>query len=128
MRGREGRAEAVAGTFTAQAVANTLWAYARLGRAPGAGLRRQVEERILQLVEDFTFQDIVDTQWAYDQLRIAPPAEVVAGLEARHSAILASLSAFVAAEPGCGVPEARCDADCDAESVACCLLAIRGLF
>ena len=128
MRGLEGRAEAVAGTFKAQEVANTLWAYATLGRAPGAGIRRKLEERILQLVKDFTSKDLADTQWAYGQLGMALPAEVVTGLEARHSAILASLSAFVAADPGRGVPEARCDAYCDAESVACCLLAIRGLF
>ena len=49
---------------------------------------------------------------------MALPAEEATGLEARHSAIAASLSAFVAAEPGRGVPEARCDAGCDAESVA----------
>ena len=113
-----GGAETVAGTFNAQAVANTLWAYARMGQEPGADLRRRLEERILQLVEDFTSQDIADTRWAYEQLGMALPAEVATGLEARHSAIAASLSAFVAAEPGRGVPEARCDADCDAESVA----------
>ena len=39
------------------------------------------------------------------------PAEEATGLEARHSAIVAWLSALVAAEPGRGVPEARCDAD-----------------
>jgi hypothetical protein len=33
----EGRAEAVAGTFNAQNVANTLWAYATMGRSPGRG-------------------------------------------------------------------------------------------
>ena len=101
-----------------QEVANTLWAYARMGREPGADLLWRLEERILQLVEDFTSQDIADTRWAYEQLGMALPAEVATGLEARHSAITASLSAFVAAEPGRGVPEARCDADCDAESVA----------
>ena len=111
MRGLEGRAEAVAGTFNEQNVANTLWAYARMGRAPGVDLRRRLEERILQLVEDFTSQDIADTRWAYEQLGMALPAEVATGLEARHSAIAASLSAFVAAEPGRGVPEARCDAE-----------------
>ena len=31
----EGRAEALAGTFNAQNVANTLWAYATMGREPG---------------------------------------------------------------------------------------------
>ena len=32
----EGRAEALAGTFNAQNVANTLWAYATMGREPAA--------------------------------------------------------------------------------------------
>ena len=36
----EGRAEALAGTFNAQEVANTLWAYATMGREPGAGDRK----------------------------------------------------------------------------------------
>ena len=35
MRELEGRAEALAGTFNAQDVANTLWAYATMGRGPG---------------------------------------------------------------------------------------------
>ena len=35
-----GRAEAVAGTLNAQNVANTLWAYATMGREPGAGMMR----------------------------------------------------------------------------------------
>ena len=36
----EGRAEALAGTFNVQNVANTLWAYATMGREPGAGVMR----------------------------------------------------------------------------------------
>ena len=36
----EGRAEALAGTFKAQQVANTLWAYATMGREPGGRRRR----------------------------------------------------------------------------------------
>jgi len=40
-----GRAEAVAGTFEAQEVANMLWAYATLGRAPGEVLMRGLEGR-----------------------------------------------------------------------------------
>ena len=43
MREVEGRAEALAGMFSAQAVANTLWAYATMGREPGAGLMREAE-------------------------------------------------------------------------------------
>jgi hypothetical protein len=45
MRELEGRAEALAGTFNAQDVANTLWACATMGREPGAGLRRALEGR-----------------------------------------------------------------------------------
>ena len=36
MRELEERAEALVGIFNAQAVSNTLWAYATMGREPGA--------------------------------------------------------------------------------------------
>jgi hypothetical protein len=45
MRELEGRTEALAGTFNAQEVANTLWAYARMGREPGAAVFRAVKGR-----------------------------------------------------------------------------------
>ncbi len=35
MRVLEGQVEAMAGSFNAQEVANTLWAYATMGREPG---------------------------------------------------------------------------------------------
>ena len=40
MTGLEGRGEAVAGTFNAQEVTSTLWAYAKMGREPGVGVKR----------------------------------------------------------------------------------------
>ena len=43
MRDLEGRAEALTGTFKAQEVANTLWAYAKMGREPGVGMRKAME-------------------------------------------------------------------------------------
>ena len=54
----EGRAEALAGTFNAQEVANMLWAYAKMGREPGAVMMRvleggrRVQELALQLVKN----------------------------------------------------------------------------
>ena len=45
MRGLEGRAEALAGTFNAQEVAIMLWAYVTMGREPWAGLMRALEGR-----------------------------------------------------------------------------------
>ena len=98
------RAEAVAGTMNAQEVANTLWAYATMGREPGAGLRFSVEERILQLSTDFESQGIADTKWAYSQLGLSLPAQVETCLAARLNVIASSLSDFVAAEAGRGGP------------------------
>ena len=36
-RWTEGQAEALTGTFKTQDMANTLWAYAKMGREPGVG-------------------------------------------------------------------------------------------
>jgi hypothetical protein len=64
MRGLEGRAEAVAGTFNAQEVANTLWAYATMGRVPGAGLMRGLEGRGKAVADTFNAQAVANTLWA----------------------------------------------------------------
>jgi hypothetical protein len=45
MKVLEGRAEALVGTFIAQEVANTLWAYATMGWEPGVGMMRALEGR-----------------------------------------------------------------------------------
>ena len=58
MRVLEGRAEALAGTFNAQDVANTLWAYATMGREPGAGLMRVLEGRAEALAGTFNAQNV----------------------------------------------------------------------
>jgi hypothetical protein len=69
MRELERRAEAVAGTFNAQGVANTLWAYATMGRAPQdsgrEGLMRELEARTEALAGTFKAQDVTNILWAY---------------------------------------------------------------
>ena len=77
----EGRAEAVAGTFKAQEVANTLWAYARMGRAPWAGLMRELEGGAEALSRTFNAQDVANTLWAYATMGREPGAGVMRGLE-----------------------------------------------
>ena len=64
MRELEGRAEAVAGSFQAQEVANTLWAYATIGRAPGTGVMRELEGRAKARAGTFNTQDVANTLWA----------------------------------------------------------------
>jgi len=60
---RVGTAEALAGTFKAQNVANTLWAYATMVREPGAGVMRELEGRAEALAGTFNAQDVVNTLW-----------------------------------------------------------------
>jgi hypothetical protein len=57
MRELEGRAEAVAGTFNAQDVATTLWAYATMGWEPGAGMIRELEGRAEAVAGTFKAQE-----------------------------------------------------------------------
>ena len=61
----ERRAEALAGTFNAQGVANTLWAYATMGRKPGAGLMKELEGLAEALAGTFNAQAVANTLWAY---------------------------------------------------------------
>ena len=61
----DGRAESLAGTFNAQNVANTLWAYATMGRKPGAGVMRELEGRAEVLAGTFKAQGVENTLWAY---------------------------------------------------------------
>ena len=60
----EGRAEALAGTFNAQGVANTLWACATMGREPGAGLMRELGARAEAVAGTFNAQEVANTLWA----------------------------------------------------------------
>jgi hypothetical protein len=43
MRVLEGRTEGLAGSFTVQDLANTLWLYATMGRKPGSEVMRELE-------------------------------------------------------------------------------------
>jgi hypothetical protein len=70
----EGRAEAVAGTFNSQAVANTLWAYATMRREPKEGLMRALEGRAEALVGTFEAQNVANTLWAYATMGREPGA------------------------------------------------------
>ena len=64
MRELERRAEAVAGTFNSQEVANTLWAYATMGREPGAGMTRELERRAEAVAGNFNAQGVANPLWA----------------------------------------------------------------
>jgi hypothetical protein len=78
----EGRAEALADTFNAQDVANTLWAYTTMGREPGAGVMRGLEGRAEALADTFNAQGVelvANTLWAYATMGQEPGAGVMPG-------------------------------------------------
>ncbi len=82
----EGRAEALAGSFKAQEVANTLWAYATMGREPGAGVMRGLEGRAEALAGTFNAQDVANTLWAYATRHEARRACRVGGRQRQQQA------------------------------------------
>ena len=89
----EGRAEALAGTFNAQEVASTLWAYATMGREPGAGVMRGLEGRAEALAGTFKAQDVANTLWAYARMGRGPGAGLMRGLEGRVEAVAGTFTA-----------------------------------
>jgi len=93
MKELEGRAEALAGTFNAQEVANTLWAYATMGREPGAGVMRALEGRAKALVGTFVAQNVANTLWAYATMGREPGAGLMLELEGRVEALAGTFNA-----------------------------------
>ena len=83
MRELEGRAEALAGLFNAQDVANTLWAYATMGREPGAGMMRELEGRAEALAGTFS------------QLNSPSQLNVSLSLSSSHDQSGSTLSSFI---------------------------------
>ncbi len=77
----------VAGTFNTQDVANTLWAYATMGREAGAGMMRDLEVRAEALAGTFNTQDVVNTLWANATMGQKPGAGVMRELEGRAEAL-----------------------------------------
>ncbi len=61
----EGRAEALSGDFNSQAVANTLWAYATMGRKPGERMMGQLEGRAEAISRDFIAQAVTNILWSF---------------------------------------------------------------
>ena len=60
----EGRAEAISGEFNSQDVANTLWAFATMGRKPGERLMGQLEGRAEAISGEFNAQAVTTTLWS----------------------------------------------------------------
>ena len=89
----EVRAEAVADTFNTQSLANTLWAYATMGREPEAGVMRELAGRAEALAGTFNAQNVANTLWAYATMRREPGAGLMRVLEGRAEALAGTFNA-----------------------------------
>jgi hypothetical protein len=74
-------------------VANTLWAYAKIGRVPGVGLMRELEGRAEALAGTFNAQDVANTLWAYATMGREPGAGLMRELEGRAEALAGTFNA-----------------------------------
>jgi hypothetical protein len=83
----ERRAEAISGEFNSQNVANTLWAFARMGRKPGERMMGQLEQRAEAISGEFNSQEIASTLWAFATMGRKPRERTMELLEGRVEAI-----------------------------------------
>jgi len=92
----EGRAEEVAGTFNSQGVANTLWAFATMGRKPGERVMGMLEGRVEEMAGTFNSQDVANTLWSTCFLCIHSPAVLVRTFHALapHMVVLSGTGQF----------------------------------
>ena len=72
---------------------NTLWAYATMGRAPGAGLMRALEGRAEAVAGTFKEQEVANTLWAYATMGREPGTVVMRALEGRAEAVAGTFNA-----------------------------------
>ena len=79
--------------FNAQHVANTLWAYATMGREPGAGVMQELERRIEASGGTFNAQGVANTLWAYATMGREPGAGLMRVLEGRAEALAGTFNA-----------------------------------
>ena len=64
-------------------MANTLWAYAKMGREPGAGVMRELEGRAEALAGTFKAQEVANSLWVYVTMGREPGAGLRRELEGR---------------------------------------------
>lgn len=63
-----------------QAVSNTLWAYAKMGKNPGLILLDMAAMKALSMCHQYTIKEIANTLWAFAELSHCPPEEALNAL------------------------------------------------
>jgi hypothetical protein len=74
-------------------VANTLWAYAKMGREPGERVMMLLEGRVGEVVREYNAQDVANTLWAYATMGREPGERVMGMLEGRVGEVVREYNA-----------------------------------
>jgi hypothetical protein len=77
----------ISGEFNSQEVANTLWAFATMGRKPGERMMGLLEGRAEVMSGDFNSQNVANTLWAFWTLGTKPGERMMGLLEQRAEVI-----------------------------------------
>lgn len=72
--------------FEAQAVSNTMWAFATLGYYPDGNMLDQIGEHAVTIISTFRPQATSNTLWAYAKLGYQPPESLLAA--AAHQMVM----------------------------------------
>jgi hypothetical protein len=79
----EARAEEMSEEFNTQDIANTLWAFAKMGWTPGAQTLRTLERRAERISGEFNSQEVANTLWAYAAMGRKPGDRLMGMLKGR---------------------------------------------
>ena len=94
--------------YALQVWANPLWAYERMGREPGGGVRRGRGGGAEAVVSTFNAQDAANTLWAYATIGAPRSARVKrwvdGGSDEEESTLYAQGAANTGWAPGIGSP------------------------
>ena len=84
----ESHSASCSANFKPKDIANTLWAYAKLGASIGVELMSGLEAQAISRVGDFRPQEVSQTLWAYANLGLSVGQELLKGLEVRAASLV----------------------------------------
>jgi hypothetical protein len=69
--------------FQPPVVANSLWAYATMGRPPAAALQARIDEHVARTLGELNALDVAQVLSAYSTMGLAPSDTLLERLDAR---------------------------------------------
>ena len=81
------KAASIPQRFQPQNVANTVWALAKMGVTPEAGLLRAMQGRATAVAGEFDPQEVANTVWALAMMGVTPDEKLLRAMQGRATAV-----------------------------------------